>query len=179
MATTVRVWDPMVRLFHWALLASFAIAWATAEEWDDLHEWTGYAALALIVFRLLWGLVGPRYARFSQFVRSPGTVVAYLTDVMRHREHRYMGHNPAGGAMIVVLLATMLALGLTGWMYTTEAFWGVEWVEEAHEFLANLMLVLVGLHVAGVVVESVRHGENLVVSMWTGRKRAAQSGDCV
>lgn len=179
MATTVRVWDPLVRVFHWALLASFVTAWISADEWDDLHEWAGYAAAALIVFRLVWGLVGTSYARFTQFVRSPRTVVAYLTEVLKRREQRYLGHNPAGGAMIVVLMATMLMLSLSGWMYTTETFWGVEWVEEAHEFLANLMLALIGLHIAGVVVESLRHGENLVKAMWTGRKRAAEPGDCV
>lgn len=179
MATTVRVWDPLVRVFHWALLASFVTAWISADEWDDLHEWAGYAAAALIVFRLVWGLVGTSYARFTQFVRSPRTVVAYLTEVLKRREQRYLGHNPAGGAMIVVLMATMLMLSLSGWMYTTETFWGVEWVEEAHEFLANLMLALIGLHIAGAVVESLRHGENLVKAMWTGRKRAAEPGDCV
>jgi cytochrome b len=179
MTATVKVWDPLVRVFHWALVASFATAWISADQWDDLHEWAGYAAAALIVFRLVWGFIGTPYARFSQFVRSPTTVAAYLTDVLKHREHRYLGHNPAGAAMIVVLMVTLLALSLTGWMYTTEAFWGVEWVEEIHELLANLMLALVGLHVAGVVVESLRHGENLVRAMWTGRKRAANPGDLV
>jgi len=179
MATTVKVWDPLVRVFHWSLVVSFATAWISADEWDDLHEWAGYAAAALIVFRLVWGLVGTPYSRFTQFVRSPGIVAAYLNDMLKRREHRYLGHNPAGGAMIVVLMVAMLALSLTGWMYTTETFWGVEWVEETHEFLANLMLVLVGLHIVGVVVESLRHGENLVRAMWTGRKRAAEPGDLV
>jgi cytochrome b len=177
MAATVKVWDPLVRLFHWALVAGFAIAWISAEQWEDLHEWAGYTATALIVFRLAWGLIGPRYARFTQFVRSPGTVAAYVRDVVGHREQRFLGHNPAGGAMIVVLMATLFALGLTGWLYTTEAFWGAGWLEESHEFLANLMLVLVGLHVVGVAVESLRHGENLVRAMFTGRKRAAEPGD--
>jgi cytochrome b len=177
MATTVKIWDPLVRVFHWSLVASFAIAWISAEEWNDLHQWAGYAAGALITFRLLWGLVGTRYARFAQFVRSPGTVAAYLKDILTGRERRYLGHNPAGGMMIVALMLCMAGLCITGWLYTTDAFWGEEWVEETHELLANLLLGLVGLHVAGVLVAGFRHRENLVRAMVTGRKRAPGSGD--
>ena len=177
MATTVRIWDPLVRVFHWSLVASFAIAWISAEEWNDLHQWAGYAAGALITFRLLWGLVGTRYARFAQFVRSPGTVAAYLKDILTGRERRYLGHNPAGGMMIVALMLCMAGLCITGWLYTTDAFWGEEWVEETHELLANLLLGLVGLHVAGVLVAGFRHRENLVRAMVTGRKRAPGTGD--
>lgn len=174
---TIRVWDPLVRLFHWSLVVSFAIAWISADEWDDLHIWAGYAAAALVSFRILWGLVGSRYARFSQFVHAPRTVTAYLKDLMAGREARYLGHNPAGGAMILLLLASLAALCLTGWMYTLDAFWGEEWVEEIHEVLANLLLVLVGLHVAGVALASLKHHENLVRSMITGHKRFPAPGD--
>ncbi|GAB4355202.1 MAG: cytochrome b/b6 domain-containing protein [Kiloniellaceae bacterium] len=174
---TVRVWDPLVRVFHWSLVLSFAVAWISADEWDDLHIWAGYAAAALIAFRLVWGLIGPRYARFSQFVRSPRAVAAYLKDLLAGREARYLGHNPAGGAMILLLIVSLAALCLTGWMYTLDAFWGEEWVEEAHEVLANLLLVLVGLHLAGVALASLKHHENLVRAMVTGRKRAPARGD--
>jgi cytochrome b len=177
MDATVRVWDPLVRIFHWSLVASFVVAWATADEWGTLHEWAGYAAAALIAFRVLWGLAGPRYARFSQFVRSPGTVARYLGDVARRREPRYVGHNPAGGLMIVALIVTRAATAVSGWMYTLDAFWGVEWVEVLQEGMANAMLALVLIHVAGVVVESMRHGENLVRAMISGRKRAPEAGD--
>jgi len=176
-AGTVRVWDPLVRVFHWSLVASFALAWISADEWDDLHIWAGYAAAALIAFRLVWGLVGSRYARFSQFVRAPGAVAAYLKDLLTGREARYLGHNPAGGAMILLLIFSLTALCLTGWMYTLDAFWGEEWVEEIHEALANLLLVLVGLHLAGVALASLKHHENLVRAMVTGRKRAPARGD--
>ena len=177
MAATVKIWDPLVRAFHWGLVASFAIAWLSADEWNDLHEWAGYAAAALIAFRLLWGLVGTRYARFSQFIRSPGTVAAYLRDILGGHERRYLGHNPAGGLMIVALILCMGALCITGWLYTTDAFWGEEWVEETHETLANVLLGLVGLHVAGVFIAGFRHRENLVRAMLTGRKRAPEAGD--
>ncbi|MGD1877131.1 MAG: cytochrome b/b6 domain-containing protein [Kiloniellaceae bacterium] len=175
--TTVRVWDPLVRIFHWSLVVSFAVAWISGDEWDALHIWAGYAAAGLIGFRVVWGLTGSRYARFSQFVRSPGAVAAYLKDLLSGRETRYLGHNPAGGAMILLLIVSLAALCLTGWMYTLDMFWGEEWVEEAHEVLANLLLVLVGLHLAGVALASLKHHENLVRAMVTGRKRAPASGD--
>jgi cytochrome b len=174
---TVKVWDPLVRIFHWSLVASFAVAWATGDEWERLHIWAGYAAAALIAFRLLWGVAGPRYARFGQFVKSPGAALRYLRAMMSGHERRYLGHNPAGGLMIVALIAALAGVSLTGWMYTTDAFWGVEWVEETHEALANLLLILVGLHVAGVVVAGLRHHENLVRAMVTGRKRAPAAED--
>lgn len=173
----VRVWDLAVRLFHWSLVASFAVAWISGDDWRDLHLWAGYAAAALVAFRLAWGLAGTRYARFRQFVRPPRVVVAYLRDLLAGREARYLGHNPAGGAMIVALLAALAGLCLTGWLQTTDAYWGVEWVEETHELLANLLLVLVGLHVLGVLLASLRHRENLVRALLTGRKRPAVPGD--
>lgn len=176
MATT-RVWDLAVRIFHWSLVISFAVAWLSADELEDLHNWAGYVAAALVGFRLLWGIVGTRYARFRQFVRSPIAILGYLRDVATGREARYLGHNPAGGAMVMALILGMAGLCLTGWMQTTDAWFGVRWVHEAHEILSTLLLVLVGLHIAGVVLASVRHHENLVRSMLTGRKRPAADGD--
>jgi cytochrome b len=177
MAATVKIWDPFVRVFHWSLVASFAVAWLTAEDVRVLHEWAGYAAGALIGLRLVWGIMGTRYARFRQFIRPPGTVAAYLRDIATGREARYLGHNPAGGLMILALLATMAAVAASGWMMTTDAGFGVEWVEELHEALASVMLGLVGLHVLGVVVASLRHRENLVRAMVTGRKRLPGAAD--
>lgn len=177
MQATVRVWDPLVRIFHWSLVFSFALAWLTAEEWDRAHEIAGYVAAGLVGFRLVWGLVGSRYARFAGFVRSPATVRRYLRDVRRGREARYLGHNPAGGAMIVALLLCMTGAGLSGWMLTLDGFRGSDLVEGVHALLANLMLVLVALHVGGVILASTRHGENLVRAMLNGRKRAPADGD--
>ena len=177
MTATVKVWDPLIRVFHWSLVLSFAVAWLSADEWDDLHIWAGYAAAALVALRVLWGLLGPRYARFQWFVRSPATVLSYLSDLLHGREKRYLGHNPAGGAMIVAMILVLIGVSLTGWMYTIDAFWGVEWVEDAHEILANLLLALVGFHIVGVVVTGLRHHENLVWAMITGRKRVGESHD--
>lgn len=174
---TVKVWDVAVRVFHWSLVGCFAAAWASADAWDAFHEVMGYAAVTLVAFRLLWGLVGGRYARFGQFVRRPTAVFAYLGQMLRGREGRYIGHNPAGGAMVVALLVMMTVTGVTGWMGTLDAFWGYEWVEELHEGVANGLLLMVAIHVAGVLFASFRHGENLVRAMISGSKRAPAEGD--
>lgn len=174
---TTQVWDLLVRLFHWSLVLSFAVAWVTAEEWDEVHEWAGYVAAGLVAFRLIWGLVGSHYARFHQFVRSPAAVGRYLATMLRGAEPRYLGHNPAGGFMILVLLAAMLVTAATGWMTTFEVYRHARWLREIHETVANLMLVLVLIHVGGVVLASVRHHENLVRAMIFGRKRAPEPLD--
>ncbi|WP_339777761.1 cytochrome b/b6 domain-containing protein [uncultured Thalassospira sp.] len=177
MATTVKVWDPLVRIFHWSLVTSFAVAWLSSDEIKDLHEWAGYCAAALISFRLIWGLTGSHYARFSQFVHGPKTTLNYLRDIPGGKAERYLGHNPAGGAMIIALLICMGLVATTGWMQTTDAYWGVRWVENLHEFLANCLLALVIAHVAGVIIASYHHRENLVRSMFTGRKRIGTQND--
>lgn len=175
MAREVRVWDPVVRVAHWGLATSIALAWISGDAWGAFHQVVGYAAAGIVTIRILWGFVGSRHARFTDFVRSPVTVVGYVKDVLSHRERRYLGHNPAGGAMIVALLATIVGLGFTGWLSTTDAYWGSETVQYLHEALANLLLGLVGLHLAGVLFTSIREGENLVHAMVTGRKRAVES----
>jgi cytochrome b len=174
---TVKVWDPLVRVFHWSLAVSYALAWLAAEELDTVHEWAGYVIVGLLVFRLLWGLAGPNYARFGQFVRSPGTIIRYFRAMIQGKEPRYIGHNPAGALMIVILIAALAATALTGWMQTLDAYWGVEWVEETHEALANLTLLLVALHIAGVVLASFRHRENLARAMVIGNKRPPGAAD--
>ncbi|WP_436643465.1 cytochrome b/b6 domain-containing protein [Microbaculum sp. FT89] len=168
----VRVWDPLVRIFHWTLVGGFLVAYVSGDEWDRLHINIGYGIAALIAVRLVWGVVGTRHARFSDFVYRPSRVLAYLRDTMAFRARRYIGHNPAGGAMVVALLTMIAIICGTGYMMTTNAYWGVEWVEEAHEIAVNATLVLIVAHVAGVLVASWEHGENLVRAMVTGRKRA-------
>lgn len=167
----IKVWDPFVRLFHWSLVLAFAVAWASADEWDRLHEWAGYAVAGLVALRIVWGIVGTEHARFADFVYRPGTVLAHLRDTLRLRAKRYIGHNPAGGAMVIGLLLAMIVIVTTGIMMTSNVFWDAEWVEDVHETAVNLTLVLIGLHVAGVLVASIEHGENLIRAMITGRKR--------
>ena len=175
----IRVWDPFVRAFHWALALSFAVAWLSSEDMESVHAAAGYVAGALVAARFVWGFVGPPYARFSQFVRSPETVLDYLKAIAAGSERRFIGHNPAGGAMIVVLLAAMAAAAATGWLMTTDAFWGSTAAQHLHSIAAHGVLLLVAAHVAGVALASVRHRENLVRAMVVGVKRAPVPGDVI
>ena len=168
-SATIKVWDPFVRVFHWSLAALFLAAYVTGEDAGQVHIAAGYGIAGLIALRIGWGFVGPRHARFRNFVWSPRQVLAYLRDVILLRAPRYLGHNPAGGAMIIALLVMLLVTGITGYLMT-DAFWSAKWVEELHETFANLTLGLIVFHILGVLLSSFLHGENLVKSMITGRK---------
>ena len=115
-SATVRVWDPLVRIFHWALVAAFFTAYFTEfeEGVERIHEWAGYTVVGLVFFRILWGLVGPKHARFGDFLYGPATIVGYVRDLIARRSRRYLGHSPAGGAMVVVLLVSLAATTGTG-----------------------------------------------------------------
>jgi cytochrome b len=152
-------------------VALFVMAWITGDDWETLHIAGGYAIAALIALRLVWGLVGPKHARFASFVRGPGTVMRYLADTVRLRAKRHLGHNPAGGAMIVALILALAATAATGIGMEANWFGNPHWLEDLHEALATLTLVLAGLHVAGVIAASLLHRENLVRAMLTGKKR--------
>jgi cytochrome b len=170
---TVKVWDPFVRVFHWSVAALFLLAYVTGDEIEQVHIVAGYTIAGLLALRIVWGFVGPRHARFTDFVRSPRTVLAYVRDVMLLRAPRYLGHNPAGGIMIVALIVMLTGTCITGYMMTTDAYWGSEEFEEVHEVFANLTVGLVVVHILGVIVASFEHRENLVRAMVTGRKRRA------
>jgi cytochrome b len=164
----------LLRLFHWSLAACILGAFLV-EEGDTAHQLLGYTALGLVALRLLWGLVGSRHARFSDFVRGPRAVGRYLRERMAGTSRRRLGHNPAGAVMVLVLLAGVAAVGTTGWMQTLDAFWGAEWLEELHEALAYGLLAFIGVHVLAAIVESVHYRENLVAAMVHGRKRAPEA----
>jgi cytochrome b len=187
---TIRVWDPLVRIGHWTLVLAFFVAYFTEDDFLVQHVWAGYLVAAVVIVRVVWGFIGSQHARFSDFVRSPSHTLKYTRELMGHRAKRYTGHNPAGAAMIVALL-----IGLSGTVYTGLMLYAVEedtgplaqWVvtdkgedekesseefwEELHETFANLMLLLIVLHVAGVLHGSYFDRENLVRAMVTGRKR--------
>ena len=169
---TIKVWDPLVRVFHWSLAGLFLANFFT-EGGELVHRWIGYATLILITVRLVWGFVGSRHARFSDWVPRP-TNGAATTCAQRlaGRSRRRLGHNPAAAVMIVSLLAGVVLVGLTGWLQSTERFFGEPWLEELHEVLAYGVLALVGLHVLAAIDESIHYRENLVASMIHGRKRA-------
>jgi cytochrome b len=199
----VRVWDPLVRVGHWSLVAAFAVAYLTEDDLLGVHVWAGYVVGIILVARLTWGFVGPRYARFSDFVRGPGQVFAYLRDLVLFRARRYIGHSPGGGAMVIALLLCLAATVFTGLLvYGKEKHAGPlaplyaanagasgavadekgrqragaggaedQILEEVHDFLANLTLILIGFHIAGVLLASLVHRENLIGAMITGYKR--------
>ncbi len=186
----IRVWDLFIRVFHWGLALLFLAAYVTEEDILVIHVWAGYLILGLIGLRIVWGFIGTSYARFSSFVFGPETVIQYLKDTLRLKAKRYIGHNPAGGAMILVMLLSVVLTCITGVaVYGVEgagpmASWLVnagEWLheplEEVHEFFANFTVTLIVIHVAGVIIEGLVHRENLVDAMITGNKRASTAPD--
>jgi cytochrome b len=199
---TIKVWDPLVRFGHWLLVLLFAAAYLSEDDLTSVHVWSGYAIATLVIVRTIWGFVGPPHARFADFVYRPRVVAAYAADLLRFRARRYLGHSPAGGAMVLALLFSLLATAGTGmatyairegkgplspWlaagpktsMITAADERGEKRskpgraVKNAHEFFANLTLALVLLHVGGVALASLAHRENLPRAMLSGVKRAA------
>jgi cytochrome b len=170
-APSVKVWDPFVRVFHWSLVALVAVALATGDDAEWLHVRAGYVVAALVTLRVVWGLVGSKHARFSDFVKPPSEVIRFIGQSLSLRAPRSLGHNPAGGAMIIAMLVLIAFISATGFLLTTDAYWGSEAVKEIHEASAYTLVALVFFHVAGVIPASLEHGENLVRAMITGRKR--------
>jgi len=171
-----KIWDLPTRVFHWMLVLCFAGAWLTAESERTqlLHLTLGYCAGALVLWRVLWGVAGSRYALFSDFVRSPAAALRYLKAYLPGNSlvapRRYVGHNPAGGWAVLGLLALMAAAVASGWWsYQPGA---PDMAGEMHEVMTQALLILIGLHVLAVVATGFKHRENLVRAMWTGRKRA-------
>lgn len=169
-ATAVLVWDVPVRVFHWLMVFCFAGAYLTSESehWRTVHVTLGYTMAGLIVFRLVWGVIGSQYARFGDFVQGPAAIAAYLRSLLQGKPQHFLGHNPAGALAILGLLALGAATTATGWAVLQEN--SAELWEEVHETFANLMLALVLLHIAAVIVSSRLHHENLVGSMFHGEK---------
>jgi cytochrome b len=166
----ILVWDWPVRLGHWLMVGGFALAWLTgdSETFRLVHVGAGATVLAVAAFRLPWGFIGSRYARFVDFVRGPAAVKDYFFSLLRLQPAHHVGHNPAGGWAIVLLLGLGIVTGLSGWAIYNDI--GGHLLEELHEGLATAMLTIVIVHVAGVVSGSMLHGENLVRAMVNGRK---------
>jgi cytochrome b len=169
-AAWVRVWDRPVRILHWTLAASIALAWITSDSYAAWHERTGYVALAAVVLRLLWGFTGSAHARFKDFVRGPRATLTYARRVLNGTEERHLGHNPLGGWMALLLWLLAAATGVTGWLYTTDRFFGEAWLDRLHEALAWAIVAAVAAHLAGVAFTSWRQRENLALAMLTGNK---------
>ncbi|MBE9527676.1 MAG: cytochrome b/b6 domain-containing protein [Proteobacteria bacterium] len=196
---TTRVWDPAVRIFHWSLVLTCLGAFISSEESESIHAVAGYVITALILFRIIWGFIGTRHARFIDFIYGPREISSYLKGFLSGRSGHYLGHNPAGGLMVLLLLASLLVTcwtGLKAWgeeghgplsaestisiTATAHADSGdkhkkgdhskEELYEEVHEFFAGFTLFLIVVHIAGVLVTTVFHREHLIKGMITGRK---------
>lgn len=167
----VKVWDPFVRIFHWSLVTCIVLNQFVLEAGETAHEWTGYTASALVLLRLVWGFVGSRHARFADFFPTPQRLGRHLQALRRGEQPHYDGHNPLGALMMLALMALVLSLGLTGWLQTTDAYWGEEWLMELHEWQANGLLLAAGLHATAAIVMGRLERTRLIRAMITGHKQ--------
>lgn len=175
-ALPIRVWDPFVRIFHWSLVSCVLINYVLIDDGETLHQWLGYIACGLVAARIGWGFVGSEHARFASFFPTPARLRAHLTAMRAGQPDFHPGHNPLGAIMMLTLMALVLALGLSGFLQTTDLFWGEEWLEELHEMLASALIGLAALHAAAAVVMGRLEGVNLVGAMISGIKRPLHSG---
>lgn len=178
-ARQVPVWDPLVRLIHWSLALAILFNGAFIDEDSQIHEWIGYVALGLVCLRLVWALIGPKHARFSAFPLSPRRAIDHIRALFVGDRSLHLSHNPLGALMAYNIWASVIAMGMTGYMMTTLTYFGVEWVEEIHEITFAWLLFSVALHVAGVAFESWRSGVNLVQAMISGRKSIPDGRDVI
>lgn len=170
-ARDIRVWDPLVRLVHWSVALAILFNGFLNDPEKAPHEWIGYAAATFVGLRLLWGLIGPRPARFAAFPPSPRRALAHLREIAAGSRDTHLSHNPLGALMVYALWSLLAVLAVTGYMMGTYRYFGIDWVEEVHEMAVNLLFACVALHVAGVLFDSRRTGVPLVRAMITGRKR--------
>ena len=171
-AQTVLVWDPLVRIAHWLLVITVVVAYFLPAGRSLIHETAGYTVAAIVTLRVVWGWIGTPTARFSQFVTGPAALLAYLGAMLKRREPRVLGHNPAGAIMIIVLLALLTAICVSGWLLTWQSLRDHRVLQEWHGRLSDGLMIAAVLHVLGVLYASIHHHENLLWSMFTGRKRS-------
>jgi cytochrome b len=168
----IKIWDPLVRVFHWSLASTFALNYFITEEGETWHIWLGYSAGVLVLIRVVWGFIGPINARFSSFFPTPARLRHHLGEVRAGSVDPRSGHNPLGGAMVLTLMTLMLGLAVTGFMMEEiDFFWGEDWLEELHEVLANLTMAAVVIHVSAVILMQKTLGVELVRPMLTGKRR--------
>ncbi len=168
---TVKVWDIAVRLCHWGLALCILANLTFVEEGDDIHQYIGYSAAGIVAFRFIWGFVGTRYARFSDFFPTPKRLITHSKQLINRQADTHLGHNPFGALMMFALWSVVIGLGVTGYLMGTEQFWGDERLEEIHELLANSLIPLIALHVISAVAMSFISKNNLIAAMITGNKK--------
>lgn len=165
-----QVWDLPTRIFHWLMVFGFAACYLTGEDdrWALVHVTAGYMILGLITFRIVWGFIGSRHARFKNFIRGPKIVLDYMACLCRRKAEHYAGHNPAGAVAILLLIVLGIIVTVSGAIIYEELGW--PGIEEIHEISSNTMLAIVFIHVSGVITSSIIHKENLVGAMFSGCK---------
>ncbi|WP_192553407.1 cytochrome b/b6 domain-containing protein [Pseudomonas sp. IzPS59] len=169
---SLRLWDPVVRVFHLSIAGVFAANYFFNEAGDDWHVWLGYYAMGWLLVRLVWGFVGPRSARWSDFWPTPSRLAAHARSLIAGRPEHRLGHSPIGALVMILMLLAMLTIGLSGWaMEEIDALWGADWPLQVHETAADALLALVIVHIAAALFESVQVRDNLPLSMLTGRRR--------
>jgi cytochrome b len=169
---SLRLWDPVVRVFHLSIAGVFAANYFFNEAGDDWHVWLGYYAMGWLLVRLVWGFVGPRSARWSDFWPTPSRLAAHARSLIAGRPEHRLGHSPIGALVMILMLLAMLTVGVSGWaMEEVDALWGADWPLQVHETAADALLALVIVHIAAALFESVQVRDNLPLSMLTGRRR--------
>lgn len=171
MRRPVKVWDLFVRIFHWGLVTCVLMNYFVIDDGKDLHQWIGYTASALVTLRIVWGFIGTRHARFADFFPTPTRLRAHFSAMKTGRIETHAGHNPLGALMMLALMAVVISLGVTGFLQTTDTFWGEEWLQELHEMLGSALMALAGLHAAAAIIMGRIERTNLVAAMFTGVKR--------
>ncbi|MGP4863959.1 cytochrome b/b6 domain-containing protein [Psychrobacter sp. T6-5] len=167
----VRVWDILVRVTHWAVAAGITANLLFTEEGSELHQYVGYTVVGLVVIRLLWGFVGTRYARFSDFFPTPARIKHHLSDLsIRRTDEQHLGHNPLAAIMMFALWAVIIGLGISGYLMEAKIFGSKDILEEIHGILANSLYLLVPLHIISAIAMSYWERQNLIKSMITGNK---------
>lgn len=169
---TIRLWDPLVRVFHLSLAGVFFSNYFFNEEGDDWHVWLGYYAVAWLVLRLVWGFTGPRSARWSDFWPTVPRLRAHVGALLQRKPFHRLGHSPLGALVMVLMMAMIAGLGFSGWLMTeVDALWGADWPQQIHAWLADALALVVCLHVAAALFESFLVKDNLPLSMLTGRRK--------
>ena len=164
------VWDRFVRLFHWTLVTCVLVNYFVLDDGEALHQWIGYLAAALVLARIVWGFIGSRHARFSDFFPTPARLVRHIRQLRAGKPEMHWGHNPLGALMLLALVSLVLGLGVTGWMQTLDAWWGEEWLQDFHELLGNVLIGLATLHALAAIVMGRLERTRLIRAMFTGIK---------
>jgi cytochrome b len=166
----VYVWDRFIRIFHWSLVSCVLLDYFVIDDGELLHQWLGYVACVLVLARIVWGFVGSKYARFSDFFPTPTRTIKHLRHIIYGEQDMHIGHNPLGAMMMFVLITLVLTLGVTGFMQSLDAYWGAEWLMDLHNTLANILIALAVIHAVAAIVMSFIERTNLIKAMITGVK---------